>query len=227
MGTPSGPSCQAQRANLSTSSPVSPPNSSASALAWAGTECTAKTSASCPRRYVRLLCERPMRNRGGSMLSCVAKPIRQPRGSPSTLVVTMNIGYSRSPTIASNVARTLAWYPRMATPWRSRPYCLTSSTAPIVARWCWVSVEIRPLEGQADAKHRNTRCADGGRARRRAVRARERARRHEARRDHHPRDERDADGRDAQRGRQPQRRRDDLRVPVRDHAALRGPDRRP
>ena len=38
------------------------------------------------------------------MLACVAKPTRQPSGSPSARAVTMNIGYSRSPTRALNVA---------------------------------------------------------------------------------------------------------------------------
>ena len=44
-------------------------------------------------RYVRFLSESPTRKRGGSMLICVAKPIRQPERSPSVAtVVTMNIG---------------------------------------------------------------------------------------------------------------------------------------
>src|SRR4051794_24485679 len=38
------------------------------------------------------------------MLACVAKPTRQPSRSPPAAVVTMNIGYSKSPTMASNVS---------------------------------------------------------------------------------------------------------------------------
>ena len=40
------------------------------------------------------------------MLIWVAKPTRQPSGSSSARAVTMNIGYSRSPTSALNVAAT-------------------------------------------------------------------------------------------------------------------------
>src|SRR4051812_7293748 len=39
------------------------------------------------------------------MLVCVANPTRQPTGSSPARAVTMNIGYSRLPTTASNVAR--------------------------------------------------------------------------------------------------------------------------
>src|SRR5215210_7054350 len=43
--------------------------------------------------------------RGGSMPAWVAKPIRQPSGPPSSpRAVTMNIGYSRSPTMPSNAS---------------------------------------------------------------------------------------------------------------------------
>src|SRR5512133_3432906 len=38
------------------------------------------------------------------MLVCVAKPTRQPRRSSPARAVTMNIGYSRSPTIALKAA---------------------------------------------------------------------------------------------------------------------------
>jgi PAS domain S-box-containing protein len=43
-GVPPGPGRHAQRANLSTSSPVSPPNSSASSVAYSGTKCTPSRS---------------------------------------------------------------------------------------------------------------------------------------------------------------------------------------
>ena len=42
------------------------------------------------------------------MLACVAKPIRQPSGSAPARAVTMNIGYSSSPTIASNASMALS-----------------------------------------------------------------------------------------------------------------------
>ena len=58
----------------------------------------------CRGRNVRFLCERQTARRGGSMLVWVAKPTRHPSGSSSARAVTMNMGYSRSPTRALKVA---------------------------------------------------------------------------------------------------------------------------
>ena len=91
-GTPPGPSCHSQRANLSTSSPVSPPNSSASSPASSGTRWIAIVSAPLATRNVRFLSEMPARKRGGWMLHWVANPIRQPARSPPAATVAMNIG---------------------------------------------------------------------------------------------------------------------------------------
>ena len=46
------------------------------------------------RRHVRLATDRPARNRGGSMLTWLAKPTRQPARSPPAAVVTMYSGGS-------------------------------------------------------------------------------------------------------------------------------------
>src|SRR3954469_20320604 len=60
-------------------------------------------SACWPSRKVRFWCDRQTMNRGGSMLHCVVKPTRHPSGPGA---VTMNIGYSRSPTTPSNAFMT-------------------------------------------------------------------------------------------------------------------------
>ena len=49
-------------------------------------------SAPFATRKVRFLSEIPARKRGGWMLHCVAKPIRQPARSSPAVTVAMNIG---------------------------------------------------------------------------------------------------------------------------------------
>ena len=92
MGTPSAPSLHSTCASLSISSAVSPPNSSTRSCASAGTTWTTSVPEACAIRYVRFLSEMHTRNRGGSMLHCVAKPTRHPSRSRPLAAVTINIG---------------------------------------------------------------------------------------------------------------------------------------
>ena len=87
-----GPRCHAQRSNLSMSSPVLPPNSSASSACARGMRCTASASAISARRYVRFSRDRQARKRGGSKLRLGGEADHAAFTPIALAAVTMNSG---------------------------------------------------------------------------------------------------------------------------------------
>ena len=90
-GGRAGPRVHPQRASLSISSPVSPPNSSTRSRRSRGTACTASAVASRARRYVRFLRDRHARKRPGGCSSGPEADDASSR-SPAELAVTMKTG---------------------------------------------------------------------------------------------------------------------------------------